>query len=292
MNGSCGRMGDREWYHESRSRHHPSRCLYCAPTCSFARVFTTHSPPGTRPTRELARRARATRGRPGEAGARGAAVLAERGERSGGGRGRAGAGGRRSRWACASPTACRCSWRTRPAGTWRRSTRAGAASSAGSCARGSSSSGEQASVGRIGPCIGACCFEVGRDVGDADRLRAATRARGQGVRRPPGRGPGAAEGARRSTTGAIEDVPGCTRHDGGALPLVTGGTGRTAARMLRGHRDAAAVDASRLASGARAPRIPQRHDARRAREHQQGRRQHAHRAAAQGDGRPRRSRST
>ncbi len=67
-------------------------------------------------------------------------------------------------------------------------------------------------VAAIGPCIGACCFEVGRDVGQklgfvvreaGDKayvdLRAAVRAqlRGLGL-----------------DDGAIDDVAGCTRHEG------------------------------------------------------------------------------
>jgi YfiH family protein len=81
-------------------------------------------------------------------------------------------------------------------------------------------------VAAIGPCIGACCFEVGRDVAEQIAL-AAPGARVVVPRAPDGAARDdktyvdlrAAVRAQLVAAGVetdrIEDVPGCTKHEGG-----------------------------------------------------------------------------
>ena len=78
-------------------------------------------------------------------------------------------------------------------------------------------------VAAIGPCIGACCFEVGADV--ADRIGFVTRraAPQAGARTPAGAGDKAYVDLRAAVRAqlralgladdAIDDVPGCTKHE-------------------------------------------------------------------------------
>jgi len=83
--------------------------------------------------------------------------------------------------------------------------------------------GRRALIAAIGPCIGACCFEVGADV--ADRIGFVTRraAPQVGARPPAGAGDKAYVDLRAAVRAqlralgladdAIDDVPGCTKHE-------------------------------------------------------------------------------
>jgi YfiH family protein len=71
--------------------------------------------------------------------------------------------------------------------------------------------GRGALLAAIGPCIGACCFEVGADV--ADRIGFVTRRAGDKAYVDLRAAVRAQLRALGLTDDAIDDVPGCTKHE-------------------------------------------------------------------------------
>jgi polyphenol oxidase len=71
--------------------------------------------------------------------------------------------------------------------------------------------GGGALIAAIGPCIGACCFEVGADVGD--RIGFVTRRAGEKAYVDLRAAVRAQLRALGLADDAIEDVPGCTKHE-------------------------------------------------------------------------------
>ncbi|HEX8793474.1 MAG TPA: polyphenol oxidase family protein [Polyangiaceae bacterium] len=82
---------------------------------------------------------------------------------------------------------------------------------AGVIAAGVESLGRGTLLAAIGPCIGACCFEVGADV--SDRIGFVTRRAGEKAYVDLRAAVRAQLRALGLTDEAIDDVPGCTKHE-------------------------------------------------------------------------------